>query len=419
MPANLLIFDADYVSELTSRMNVACELLSEAVTSLHSAVNHDNWKCKERARIAESFDELNQKLGRLDTGVNETTRILSGSVSRFAALESQYESQADNLSDELTSNHGFSATVRTAGSSAGASGVAGAAGSVGASMSGANASESSAGKNDTPSGENRNAGSQSGSRGGSGGASVHINAGNNLLRQKKEADNSTNAGTNSVSGTGGGSMNVNLPVTHIPDNPGAAARGTRDAQEIANAALTSVAGAITEALANANSSEGFDRIAAKLADSYNAGRSIFESSSAILANPSQPHTSERLTMAAGLVTLAQGTGNFQSVSASSSVNISQNAGQISSALQDNSEASELRNLLAAFTGQDISSDGEIISTSSSGDEEMSFFDMIIEELKKMFSGGKENNSSYSSSSSLASSSPVMEFLGNFVMDQAV
>ena len=27
--ANLLIFDADYVSELTSRMNTACELMAE------------------------------------------------------------------------------------------------------------------------------------------------------------------------------------------------------------------------------------------------------------------------------------------------------------------------------------------------------------------------------------------------------
>ena len=115
--ANLLIFDADYVSELTSRMNTACELMAQAVTSLKGAQNHENWKCKERTRILEDFDELNLKLGRLDTGVNETTRILGGSVSRFAALEQQYESQAEGLSDELTSNYGFRASVSHGGSS--------------------------------------------------------------------------------------------------------------------------------------------------------------------------------------------------------------------------------------------------------------------------------------------------------------
>ena len=243
-------------------------------------------------------------------------------------------------------------------------------------------------------------------RGGAGGASVHINAGNNLLRQKKEADNSTNAGTNSVSGTGGGSMNVNLPVTHIPDNPGAAAKGTKDAQAIADAALSSVAGAITEALAGENSN-GISL--SSLNEAYNAGKSIFDSSSAIMANPSQPHTSERLTIAAGLVRLVQGTGKLQGVSVSSSESFTRNAGIISSALQNNSEASELRSVLDALSGSNTG------SVSASGSNNRSFFDMIIEEIKKAFSGGNENVSS----KTLASSSSVMDFLGNFVMDQAV
>ena len=88
MPSNLIIFDAEYVSELTSRMNMACDLMADAVSSLRSAQSHENWKCKERNRILEDFDELNQRLGRLDTGVNETTRILGGSVSRVPGQRS-------------------------------------------------------------------------------------------------------------------------------------------------------------------------------------------------------------------------------------------------------------------------------------------------------------------------------------------
>ena len=93
-------------------MKIACQLVAEAVSSLKSASNHDKWKCKERTRILEDFDKLNEKLGRLDTGVNATTKALGESVNQFAMLESKYNSQAENLSDELTSNHGYSATVR-------------------------------------------------------------------------------------------------------------------------------------------------------------------------------------------------------------------------------------------------------------------------------------------------------------------
>ena len=211
-------------------------------------------------------------------------------------------------------------------------------------------------------------------------------------------------------------MNVNLPVTHIPDNPSAAARGTKDTKEIANAALSSVVGTMTEALSSENSSD-LEGIASRLSETYNAGRSVFESSAAILANPSQPHTSERLAMAAGLVALAQDSGSVRGASASGSGNFSQNAVLISSALQGNNEASELRNLLTTMAGQDSTSG----SVSSSGGDSRSFLDMIMEELKKIFFGDQEggvSSSSYSENS-IASSSPVMKFLDNFVMDEAV
>ncbi|MBQ6664836.1 MAG: hypothetical protein IJM68_04530 [Synergistaceae bacterium] len=428
MPANLLIFDADYVAELTARMNLACDLFAEAVSSLKSAGNHEKWKCKERARIIESFDELNLKLDRLDTGVNETTRILGGSVSRFAALENQYDSQANQLSDELTSNYGFSATVRTGGSvpseghSAGASGAGAGTGASGA-VAGAGAAGASAGQVSNSASEEGQSGGNTGKgrmnrAGGAGG--FRIQAGSNMFNQRKnENQNTTNPDTysdGSGGGTGGASMNVNLPVTHIPDNPSAAARGTKDTKEIANAALSSVVGTMTEALSSENSSD-LEGIASRLSETYNAGRSVFESSAAILANPSQPHTSERLAMAAGLVALAQDSGSVRGASASGSGNFSQNAVLISSALQGNNEASELRNLLTTMAGQDSTSG----SVSSSGGDSRSFLDMIMEELKKIFFGDQEggvSSSSYSENS-IASSSPVMKFLDNFVMDEAV
>ena len=426
MPANLLIFDADYVSELTAKMNTACELMAEAVSSLKSASNHENWKCKERTKITEDFEELNIRLDRLDNGVNEVTRILGGSVSRFSSLENQYESQADNLHDELTNNHGFRATVHTGdstpegGSSSENNGKeSGTANTVGA--AGAGALGASAGQAVSSSGE----GGQSNGRRGRGSAGVSAfripgigRMPNHRTDTNTDTNSAANTGTVSGGGTGGSSMNVNLPVTHIPDNPGAAAKGVKDTQEIANAALNSVVEAMTEALGtqSADSNTDLGATAARLADTYNAGRNIFESCSVIIANPSQPHTSERLAMAAGLVRLAGNSGTVQSsgsMANSGSASLSQNAGRISSALQGNSEASELVSLLGALTGTDSGS-------GSSGGNSQSFFDMIIEALKKELSGSGQNNSvSSSSKTTLASSSPVMEFLGNFVMDQAV
>ncbi len=409
MPANLLIFDADYVSELTAKMNTACELMAEAVSSLKSASNHENWKCKERTKISESFGELNTKLGRLDNGVNEVTRILGGSVSRFASLESQYDSQANNLSDELTNNYGFRAAVRTGDGTGSGTEAASVAGSTAAGAGAAGQAVSSAGDSSR---SDKNTGTRTGTRTGNGAAAA---AAFRIPGRGRPSDNNTNTSAGTDARMGGSSMNVNLPVTHIPDNPGAAARGVKDTQDIANAALNSVVNTMTEAL-GANSGDHGSGLAARLADTYNAGRSVFESCSVILANPSQPHTSERLTMAAGLVKLAENSGAVKNTGNNSNLglgDLSRNAGLISSALQDDSETSEFKSLLEAITNQSSNS-------GSSGGEELSFFDMIIEELKKVFSeNGNRGGSSSSSRTSLASSSPVMEFLGSFVMDQAV
>ena len=113
MPSNIIIFEAEYISELVSSMNSACEFMSEAVQSLKQASLHEGWKCKECAVISENLDDLNVRLGRLDEGVNETARVLGGSVSRFTSLETSYKSQAKELSDDLTENHGYAGTVHT------------------------------------------------------------------------------------------------------------------------------------------------------------------------------------------------------------------------------------------------------------------------------------------------------------------
>ena len=430
MSSNIIIFDADYVSELTSRMNIACQLMGEAVSSLKNAQNHNNWQCKERTRIIGDFDELNDKLGRLDRGVNNTTRILGGSISKYSSLESQYESQANSLSDELTSNFGFSATVRSEGSTSGggssftenASGNSGA--QAGAASAGAAGAASLRG---------------SGARGRGSGASVNI--GIRIPSGGRPGHN--HAGPESGGSRIGGenTMNVNLPVTHIPDAPDAAANGIKDTQDIAHDVVNRVAHTMAQALTGQGTAST-PQSAPHLAEAYNAGRRVFENSAAIMSSPTQPHTAERLAMAAGIVTLAgtaAGAGIAtlgQAVASSGGGDFAQNAGHISAALQDNSDASEFRKVLGVFASSDgnsLQSSGilDLTGSGSSSGGNGSFFDMIIAELKKAFTGTQNGSSSSSifSASSVSSStgaassfsetSPIMEFLGNFVMDQAV
>ena len=410
MPSSLIIFDSDYVHELNTRMNTACDLLSEAVTSLRNASNHDNWKCKERNMILEQFDELNQKLDRLNNGVNETTRILGRSVSRFASLESRYESQADSLSDELTSNHGFRASVRTGGTSSAASSAQASSSSAAQGTASSAGSTSSTRASDSAQGSSAAGISSAGGRvaGAVSGLAGRISqATGRLVGQRTESSSQAQEG---------GTMNVNLPVTHIPDNPGAAARGTRHTRDIADAAVSSVVQTMAQALGRRRG-PGIDSAARDLADAYNAGRSVFENSASIIASPAMPHTAERLAMAAGMITLAgsasAGLGLLSSSQGQDSgqdsvhSSFSQNAGRLSEALQGNSEASEFRNILGVFAS---SSDYQSAGSVSGGRE--SFSDKIVSELRKAFSEDQT-----ASTSSLTASSPIMEFLGNFVMDQ--
>ena len=449
MPSNMLIFDADYVSELTARMNSACELMASAVTSLKSASNHEGWKCKERTEILGFFDQLNDKLGRLDGGVNETTRILSGSVSRFASLEQQYESQAEGLSDEITGSFGFKGSVSGGNSGNGESGGSSSGGQMpGGSSAGGGSSGGAHVAGETGGNTPHGAGGHGGNAGGAGGGNIAGAAaglGRSIMGGNKPSENRpsenrpgenrpggdhNNSGT--PSGTGGlaGAMNVNLPVTYIPDNPGAAARGVKDTKAVAAFAVTTAAGTITGIL----SAESSAASVPALVDAYNTARSVFESSGAIIASPTQAHTAERLTIAAGLVSLsgssvtsvsvmgtaavtgssgaqASASAHSSGFSASSSGqgSFASNAGSLMNLLQGNSEASELQRVLGALTGSGSASSSAF--SGSSGGGKQSFFDMIVSALKKAVSG--EGSETASSSSA---SNPVAEFLGSYVMD---
>lgn len=455
MPSTLLIFDAEYVSELTSRMNTACELMADAVNSLKSASNHDNWKCKERTQILDSFDNLNVKLGRLDAGVNETTRILGGSVVRFASLESQYESQANGLSDELTNNHGYSGTVHTdngGGEDLGGGGVpsGGSSAHSGSDTIPDDPARPSAGNAAAAPGHDEHGlghvdGHGHGGHGAGGAAgAVAGRVAGEIGRRPHSPEGphgeGQGAGFGPGAGFGGGTMNVNLPVTHIPDSPDAAARGIKDTREIAHIAVTSVVSTMTEVLVGGNrasfsagASFSFEATAPSLAEAYNAGRTIFESSNAIMSSPTMPHVDERIAMASGLAELANLTsqgalptgvpitieggagmgGNVEmhTPRVHASADISSNAHYLLEVVPE--EAGEFRQVLGMITGAGSASGSVSAAGVSSGSSGESFFDQIVNALKNAASGNSSPVSS-AGTSSLFSSSPVMDFLSNIM-----
>lgn len=297
MPSNVIVFDAEYIMELASNMNVACMLVNEAVKFLKRASLHEGWKCKECVKISDNLDDLNIRLGRLDEGVNETTRILGGSIDRFADLEARYETQAESLSDDLRNNYGFKASGYTGSSSGGgtvggfAGGTAGAAGLSGSGGGSASSSQ--------PSGQPGTSGSRVRM------ASMRMPG---AMGQAEPGSVLTGEMPHSTTHNGG---TMNLPVTHIPDKPEAMAKGIKAAQEIEDIAVVSVTESIIGIVGGdvdiiAAPPEVREAAIRNIVQVYNAGKSVAESSAAIIADPSLPHTEERIAMASGLVTLAGG-----------------------------------------------------------------------------------------------------------------
>ena len=448
MPSNLIIFDADYISELTNAMKEACELVDEAVSSLKKASLHEGWKCKECTRISENLDDLNLRLEKLDQGVNETMRVLGGSISRFAELESKYEAQANNLSDELRENYGYSASVHESsigqGVSAGTAATAAAAGA----------------KTETPISEP--------ARHGNGATIPPIN-----MSRMKIPSSGGNVNINNEFN------NVNLPVTHIPDRPDDAATGIKDTEEISDFAVASVADTITHVLGGNLSvkiiaPDGTDKTVEHLVEAYKAGKSIVENSASIISNTSLPHTEERIAMATGIVSLAGSavTGLGMLKGAGSSVGTStsiQDLGKQAEDLIPSIRDDELKSVLGAISAAGSASSGakkkssfwdeimegnetinsfvknfidikdgssgsgslgmssnasnlgnsvslsglnsnSAIKTSSSGTSGQNFLSKLMESLLAKFTGGSSNSSSSSSSS------PIQAFLSSFVAD---
>ncbi len=440
MPTNLIIFDADYIAELTSRMNQACELLGSAVASLKSATNHDGWKCKERTQILENFEELNTRLDVLNEGVNETTRVLGGSIVRFEELEANYEAQASGLSEDLQTNHGFSGTSYGPGGGSGGTGgavqnsgaglgAAGAAGAGGVSSASAGLAGREAGHGTPHGGGPRIPGS---------GARININV--------RPGQSQQGGSTNPIPAQGGLSRgavggSINLPVTHIPDVPNAAITGTKHTREVMSFTVNSVTASITQALGGSlitSSVSGvsagayYQRQAQELIETYAAGRRVFESSAAVIADPSRSHAGEYAAMASGLVGIAgssSGAGLTGGLSGTSlqGAGLGQSAPALLSQIPDTGPNSELRSILSAFTGSSSTggpsgtsgSDslssllGGLTQGTSDSSGGSSFFDMIVNALKKALSG--ESSGTSASSAVAGESSQAAEFLRSFVM----
>lgn len=457
MPSNIIIFEAEYISELVSSMNSACELMSEAVQSLKQASLHEGWKCKECARISSELDDLNIRLGRLDEGVNETARLLGGSVSRFTSLEASYKSQAKELSDDLTQNHGYPGEVHTgpsgtqagnqnqaqnqnqsqnnssasstnSGSGSSGAGASSSAASGAASAATAAASKASGGKSYGKSASSGKAEASSSAASttapaSSGGTGVII-SGNGKAASETSSSSATTTTSSSFIGAGVGysSSSVNLPVTHIPDMPNDTASGTKYTQEIANTAVSRVADTITGALSSNPGSAGASMSAQVLVEAYNAGKSIVENSASIMSNPSMPHTKERLAMAEGIANLAgaslftmsgstSGSHSSMNMNAGLRENFRSNAGNLISAVQNVQGGSELKSVLSSIMSESSDGISPFTMQANSGGGE-SFFDKVLEALKKSFLGGNE-----SSSLKASSNSPVDEFMKNLITEQ--
>lgn len=419
MASDTIIFEAAYVSELTEKMNAACALMGEAVQRLKKASLHEGWKCKECAKIAEQLTGLNARLGKLDGAVNEITRVLGGSVSRFEALEAEYASQAENISDYMRENHGYTASVyqpSTGGSASGSQDVA--------TSGGASGTEAAAGVAGAVSAAGRGIASSVSS---AGNVSVVISGTGQTASQGQGAGQSSS----------GVSSGVNLPVTHIPDRPDAVAKGTKNTSQIAEAAVSSVAGAIAETL-GVNPSQLTSQLSAgtaakSLVEAYNAGKTIVENSASIASSPSMPHVREHIAIAGSLARLADSSAvsvassssvsespNVISVSASSSSGgtsyeaVKSNAGYLFSYVSNESNGDELGGILESLTSS--SADSSVSSGSSGGGQ--SFFEMILAALISYMTGEESGSSSASLSSGTNSSSPVQEFLSSLITESA-
>ena len=111
MPANIIVFDAEYTRQQVNNLNNAKRILEESISILKKANAHRSWRCPEVSRINDNLDSINKRLGRLNNGMSDTIRVLNIGVQRFQELESRAENQVNNLSVNLKEKHGVSAST--------------------------------------------------------------------------------------------------------------------------------------------------------------------------------------------------------------------------------------------------------------------------------------------------------------------
>ena len=58
-------------------------MLEEAITMLKQASSHEGWKCPEIRNIRNSLSNINSKLGRINSGMESTARVLTNGMQRF------------------------------------------------------------------------------------------------------------------------------------------------------------------------------------------------------------------------------------------------------------------------------------------------------------------------------------------------
>lgn len=401
---NIITFDADYVAELVAKMNTACSLMAEAVESLRTASLHRGWKCKECRTITENLEGLNKRLGRLDTGVNETTRVLSNSVAKYAELEARYRRQSESLSEDLRNNYGFQASGYTpSGGGGSGSGTVG-----GGSSSPSPSGGSSGGGSSTPSGTGSGSGTptpdpeKTGQNPGtptttpSGGGSGKTGGGNvnvikNLGKNTQKQDNTAPSGGVSGGGNGGGGGTVNLPVTHIPTwSEDTESLGIKSAREIEDIAVNSVADSIAGILGGnsdivAMSPEQKAAAISNIVHVYSAGRSVVENSSVIIADPTQPHTEARIAMAAGLVNLAGTTAASRAAIGKTEISAAMNSGNSMTLKADelSQNAEQLYNEIKESPSKDVEEIKEVLESVSGkgGKSSQSTADKYLDKIK--------------------------------------
>lgn len=107
MSANQIVFDAEYTSQQVKNLERARSMLEEAIGILKKASAHEGWKCPEVRNISNGLGTINSRLGRLNSGMEVTARVLSNGMQRFQELESRSEMQVHSLSENLREKHGF------------------------------------------------------------------------------------------------------------------------------------------------------------------------------------------------------------------------------------------------------------------------------------------------------------------------